>query len=111
MMYKINASKITPKLEDNAETVLVGAGIRVGSLFSVGVFAEEVPGPALVTELAVVVADTEEAGAGTEDVTTRGALHRSPVQHFISQDSKSPVVLKSLHTVKDKRYILTVFKS
>ena len=110
-MYKINASKITPKLEDNAETVLVGAGIRVGSLFSVGVFAEEVSGPALVTALAVVVADTEEAGAGTEDVTTRGTLHRSPVQHFISQDSKSPVVLKSLHTVKDKRYILTVFKS
>ena len=98
--HKINASKITRKLEDNTETALVGAGIRVGSLFSVGVFAEEVPEPALVTALAVVVADTEEAGAGTgtEDVTTRGALHRSPVQHFISQDSKSPVVLKSLHT-------------
>ena len=46
--------------------------------------------------------DTEEAGAGTEDVTTRGALHRSPVQHFILQDSKSPVLLKSLHTVKVK---------
>ena len=98
MTHKINASKIKPKLEDNTETALVGAGIRVGSLFSVGVFAEEVPGPALVTALAVVVADTEEAGAGTKDVTTRGALHRSPVQHFISQDSKSPVVLKSLHT-------------
>ena len=98
MMYKINASKITPKLEDNAETVLVGSGIRVGSLFSVGTFAEEVPGPVRVTALAVVVTDTEEAGAGTEDVTTRGALQRSPVQHFILQDSKSPVVLKSLHT-------------
>ena len=99
MMYKINASKITPKLEDNTETALVGSGIPVGSVFSVGVFAEELPGPALVTALAVVVADTEQASAGTEDVTTRGALHRSPVQHFISQDSKSPVVLKSLHTV------------
>ena len=74
MMYKINASKITPKLEDNAETVLVGSGIRVGSLFSVGIFAEEVPGPARVTALAVVVTDTEEAGAGTEDVTTRGGV-------------------------------------
>ena len=111
MMYKINASKITPKLEDNAETALVGSGISVGSLFSVGVFAEEVRGRALVTALAVVVTDIEEAGAGTEDVTTSGSLHRSPVQHFISQDSKSPVLLKSLHTVKDKRYILTVFKS
>ena len=97
-MYEINASKIAPKLEDNTETVLVGSGIRVGSLFSVGIFAEEVPGPALVTALAVVVTDTEEVGAGTEDVTTRGALHRSPVQQFISQDSKSPVILKSLHT-------------
>ena len=102
VMYEINASKITPKLEDNAETALVGSGIPVGSLFSVGVFAEEVPGRALVTALAVVVTDTEEAGAGTEDVTTRGALHRSPVQHFILQDSKSPVLLKSLHTVKVK---------
>ena len=111
MMNKINASKITPKLEDNTETALVGAGIPVGSLFSVGVFAEDVPGRALVTVLAVVVVDTEEAGAGTVDVTTRRALHRSPVHHFISQDSKSPVVLKSLHTVKDKRYILTVFNS
>ena len=101
-MYEINASKIPQKLEDNAETALVGSGIPVGSLFSVGVFTEEVPGRALVTALAVVVTDTEEAGAGTEDVTTRGALHRSPVQHFILQDSKSPVLLKSLHTVKVK---------
>ena len=98
MMYKINASKITPNPEDNTETALVASGIPFRSLFSLGVFAEEVPGPTLVTALAVVVADTEEAGSGTEDVTTRGALHRSPVQHFISQDPKSPVVLKSLHT-------------
>ena len=106
-MYKINASKIALKLEDNTETVLVGTGIRVGSPFSVGVFAEDVPGRALVTELAVFVADTDEAGAGTEDMT-EGALHRSPEQHFISQDSKSPVVLKSLHTFKIKGTYLTI---